>query len=146
MLRTLLSTFTTCMDALNFYLCRNRNRVIVDQMREAMHTPRDPNKNLANQTSFNPEHLKAMKALARMRETADRADMGYAAGFVTEDGHYYFTSNVDSDDPQQKAVQCLIDFSMNQRFDINQMHKQLRIIHTKDGVQLNITNENTHDD
>ncbi len=101
----------------------------------------DPNKNLANQQSINATHLKAMKFLARSREAADRCKMSFFGSFVTDEGYHYSVTNINQDEIDRKTVQYLIDFQLNDNFDVNKAHQNLKIVSTDEGVQMRIVND-----
>ena len=129
-----------------FNLCRNQNKNTIDRFREAMEQGLDPNKNLANATSLNPNHLFAMKALSRMREQADRSDMGFAGGFVTENGYHYTISNLENDDIQKKAVDYLVKLKIKETLEMSDLEKYFKIVQTEDGVQIQIISDAFEDD
>lgn len=122
-------------------ICRNQNRIIVDQFCEAMQRDLDPNKNLANTDAISSSHLFAMKALARMREQADRADMGFAGSFITENGYHYSISNLENDDIQKQVVDYLVKLKIDENLDIQDLQKYFRIVETADGVQIQIISD-----
>jgi uncharacterized protein (DUF1015 family) len=99
----------------------------------------DPDKNLANQQSVQANHLKAMKFLAMARETADRSNMSFFGSFVTADGHHYSITNIDEDKIEQQTIQYLIDFKLSEIFNLNEIQQKLKIVSTKEGIQLQIS-------
>jgi hypothetical protein len=106
-----------------------------------MHQELDPEKNLANCLSPTPNHLRAMKSLARMREQADRSDMGFAGSFVTEEGYHYSVTNLPEDDIQRQTVDYLVKLKLNGDFNPVQIPKYFRIVSTDEGVQIQVINE-----
>jgi hypothetical protein len=101
----------------------------------------DPNKNLANQQSINTVHLKAMKFLARSREAADRCKMSFFGSFVTDEGYHYSVTNINQNEIDRKTVQYLIDLQLNDSFNIDKAHQNLKIVATDEGIQMKITND-----
>ena len=101
----------------------------------------DPTKNLANQQSINTTHLKAMKFLARSREAADRCKMSFFGSFVTDEGYHYSVTNINQDEIDRKTVQYLIDLQLNNSFNIDKAHQNLKIVATDEGIQMKITND-----
>lgn len=101
----------------------------------------DPQKDLARATSPTADQLKAMQALARMREQADRSDMGFAGSFVTEDGYHYSISNLSEDDIQKKTVDFLVRLRIREMFDFGAIQKYYKIVQTDEGVRVEVCNE-----
>lgn len=124
-----------------FHIFRHHNFVLVDQFMENHERDLDPNKNLANQESINPTHLKAMKFLARSRETADRAGMGFYGSFVTDEGYHYSVTNINSTPINKELVEYLIDFKLTEDFDLSKFLNQLRVIPTNEGIKVQLTDE-----
>lgn len=124
-----------------FHIFRHHNAVLVDQFMENHNNSLDPNKNLANQQSINATHLKAMKFLARSREAADRCKMSFFGSFVTDEGYHYSVTNINQGEIDRKTVQYLIDFQLNDSFDIDKAHQNLKIVSTEEGVQMRIVND-----
>mgnify|MGYP006280650557 CR=1 FL=1 len=127
------------------FICRNQNRNTVDHFRETMEQNFDPGKNLANATSPTPDQLKAMQALARMREQADRSNMGFAGSFITESGYHYSISNLDEDDIQEQVVDFLVRLKIKETFDFGQIQRYYKIIQTEEGVKIEVINEDPFD-
>jgi uncharacterized protein (DUF1015 family) len=126
-----------------FHIFRHRNGVLVDQFMKHHIENLDPNKNLANQQSIQANHLKAMKFLAMARETADRSNMSFFGSFVTADGHHYSITNINEDEIEQKTIQYLIDFKLSETFDLNAIQKNLKIVSTDEGIQLQISDSSS---
>lgn len=124
-----------------FHIFRHRNKVLVDQFMEHYSQDLDPDKNIANQKSINPTHLKGMKALARMREEADRSDMSFFGSFVTEEGYHYSVTNIDQADLDKKLVQYLVQFQLGEDFDLTDLQRRLKVVETNEGIQLQIRDE-----
>ena len=120
------------------HLFRHRNVILVDQFMEHFRSELDPSKNLANQTAVNATYLKVMKALAGMRETANRSEMGFFAGFVTPEGFHYSISNIENENDFHSPRYVQIDES----FTINEIYKKLKIVSTPEGIQLRLTDDN----
>jgi hypothetical protein len=126
-----------------FHIFRHQNKVLVDQFMENHKKDLDPNKDLANQESINPKYLKAMKFLARSRETADRSGMGFYGSFVTDDGYHYSVTNIDSHIVEQKMIDYLINFKLTEDFDLSEFMNRLRVIQTSEGVKMELTDDPT---
>lgn len=124
-----------------FHIFRHRNHVLVDQFMENHKKDLDPNKDLANQQSINPIHLKAMKFLARSRETADRSGMGFYGSFVTDDGYHYSVTNISAVPINKELVEYLIDFKLTEDFDLSKFINQLKVIPTNEGIKVQLTDE-----
>jgi hypothetical protein len=56
-----------------------------------MTKPRIPN-------AIDTERLQAMQMVARMKEAADRAGVGFIGGFISPDGQKFVMSNMDPED------------------------------------------------
>lgn len=125
------------------HLFRHRNVILVDQFMENFRSDLDPRKNLANQTAVNATYLKVMKALAGMRETANRSEMGFFAGFVTPEGFHYSISNVDPNNIVENDSQLAPEnyINIDESFTINEIYKKLKIVSTPEGIQLRLTDE-----
>ena len=126
-----------------FHIFRHQNKVLVDQFMENHKRNLDPNKDLANQETINPKYFKAMKFLARSRETADRSGMGFYGSFVTDDGYHYSITNIDSHIVEQKMIDYLINFKLTEDFDLSDFMNRLRVIQTSEGVKMELTDEQT---
>lgn len=124
-----------------FYIFRHRNTIVVDQFMDHHIQDLDPDKNIANQKSINPIHLKGMKALARMREEADRSNMSFFGSFITEEGYHYSVTNIHQEDIDKKFVQYLVQFQLVEGFDLTELQKKLRVVETNEGIQLQIRDE-----
>lgn len=126
------------------HIFRHQNNVLVDQFMEHFRFDLDPKKNLANQTAVNATYLKVMKALAGMRETANRSKMGFFGGFVTPEGFHYSVSNVDPNNAIENCSQLAPEnyIDIDEGFTIEELYKKLRIISTPEGVQLRLTDNN----
>lgn len=122
-----------------FHIFRHQNKILVDQFMENHKKDLDPNKDLANQSSINPNHLKAMKFLARSRETADRSGMGFYGSFVTDDGYHYSVTNIDSDIIEQKMIDYFINFKLDANFRLSEFMNRLRVISTNEGIKMELT-------
>jgi len=131
------------MTAPQFFLFRNRNKVLVDQFMERINNRfNNPEKDLSNSNQYSTEQLHIMRALAKMKEIADLEGSGFSAGFVTPDGHYYMVSNIEQDDEQYLAIQDQIRSIAKQResfFDTFQ--HRVKITETEEGIQLTIEPE-----
>ncbi|NBR23515.1 MAG: hypothetical protein EBU08_07035 [Micrococcales bacterium] len=131
------------MTAPQFFLFRNRNKVLVDQFMERINNRfNNPEKDLSNSNQYSTEQLHIMRALAKMKEIADLEGSGFSAGFVTPDGHYYIVSNIEQDDEQYLAIQDQIRSIAKQResfFDTFQ--HRVKITETEEGIQLTIEPE-----
>lgn len=125
------------------HIFRHHNKVLVDQFMEHFRSDLDPRKNLAEQTSINPAYLKIMRALADMRATADRSNMGFFGGFITPDSSHYSISNVDPNNLIDSQYQLPIEnfVKIDESFTINELYKKLKIVSTPEGVQLRLTDE-----
>jgi hypothetical protein len=124
-----------------FQIFRHRNRVVVDQFMEHAKEEFDPQKNLANQSSISAEHLKIMQSLARMRETADRSDMGFFASFVTPEGYHYSTSNLEGESTEEEEVQYLVKLMVDHNYQLGEMYQRIQIVQTEEGIQLRLIDE-----
>ena len=122
------------------HIFRHHNKVLVDQFMENFHSELDPRKNLSYQTSINPAYLKVMRALAGMREAADRSEMGFFGAFITPEGYHYSISNIENVNENQ-FLDVYLNFEMHSEFQINDFYKKLRIVQTKDGIQLRLDTE-----
>jgi len=120
------------------HIFRHHNKVLVDQFMENFHSELDPRKNLSYQTSINPTYLKVMRALAGMREAADRSEMGFFGAFITPEGYHYSTSNIENVNENQLQQPLPIDES----FTIDELYKKLKIVSTPEGIQLRLTDDN----
>jgi len=120
------------------HIFRHYNKVLVDQFMENFHSELDPRKNLSYQTSINPTYLKVMRALAGMREAADRSEMGFFGAFITPEGYHYSISNIESVNENLSQQPLQIDES----FTIDELYKKLKIVNTSDGIQLRLTDDN----
>ena len=83
--------------------------------------PEDTNNsgNLSNPDKLSTEMCHAMALVAKMRESADKVGAGFVGGFITPDGQYFMSSNVDEDDTQYKAIKERIDhMQRTQRMNI----------------------------
>jgi len=120
------------------HIFRHYNKVLVDQFMENFHSELDPRKNLSYQTSINPTYLKVMRALAGMREAADRSEMGFFGAFITPEGYHYSISNIESVNENLSQQPLQIDES----FTIDELYKKLKIVSTSDGIQLRLTDDN----
>jgi len=120
------------------HIFRHYNKVLVDQFMENFHSELDPRKNLSYQTSINPTYLKVMRALAGMREAADRSEMGFFGAFITPEGYHYSISNIESINENLSQQPLQIDES----FTIDELYKKLKIVSTSDGIQLRLTDDN----
>jgi hypothetical protein len=124
-----------------FYIFRHRNKIAVDQFMDHYIQDLDPDKNIANQRSINPVHLKGMKALARMREEADRSNMSFFGSFITDDGYHYSVTNINQEDIDKQLVQYLVQFQLGEEFDLTELQKKLKVVETNEGIQLQIRDE-----
>jgi len=120
------------------HIFRHYNKVLVDQFMDNFHSELDPRKNLSYQTSINPTYLKVMRALAGMREAADRSEMGFFGAFITPEGYHYSISNIESVNENLSQQPLQIDES----FTIDELYKKLKIVNTSDGIQLRLTDDN----
>lgn len=120
------------------HIFRHYNKVLVDQFMDNFHSELDPRKNLSYQTSINPTYLKVMRALAGMREAADRSEMGFFGAFITPEGYHYSISNIESVNENLSQQPLQIDES----FTIDELYKKLKIVSTSDGIQLRLTDDN----
>ena len=128
------------MSAPQIHIFRHHNPILVDQFMEHFQSDLDPKKNLSYQTSINPQYLKVMRALADMRETADRSNMGFFGGFITPEGYHYSISNIDPNnliENNTKNAYLLID----KNFKLDEVYKKLKIVSTPEGIQLRIIND-----
>lgn len=128
------------MSAPQIHIFRHHNPILVDQFMEHFQSDLDPKKNLSYQTSINPQYLKVMRALADMRETADRSNMGFFGGFITPEGYHYSISNIDPNnliENNTKNDYLLID----KNFKLDEVYKKLKIVSTPEGIQLRIIND-----
>ena len=126
------------------HLFRHSNVVLVDQFMEHFRADLDPRKDLANQTVVNETYLKVMKALAGMRETANRSEMGFFGGFITPEGYHYSISNIDPNNLIDSHSQLPIEnfIKIDESFTINEIYKKLKIVSTPEGIQLRLTDDN----
>ena len=119
------------------HIFRHHNKILVDQFMEHFHSELDPRKNLSYQTSINPTYLKVMRALAGMREAADRSEMGFFGAFITPEGYHYSISNIE-DTIENNSQQPL---PIDESFTIDELYKKLKIVSTPEGIQLQLTDE-----
>lgn len=120
------------------HIFRHHNKVLVDQFMENFHSELDPRKNLSYQTSISPAYLKVMRALAGMREAADRSEMGFFGAFITPEGYHYSISNIEGAIENHLQQPLQIDES----FTIDELYKKLKIVSTPEGIQLHLTDDN----
>ena len=125
------------------HIFRHHNEVLVDQFMEHFQSDLDPRKNLANQISVNATYLKVMKALAGMREAANRSEMGFFGGFITPEGFHYSISNINPNNLIDSHYQLPIEnyINIDESFTIDELYKKLKIISTPEGIQLRITDD-----
>ena len=50
--------------------------------------------------SLNSQKLEAMQYIARLKESADKYDVGFIGGFVDANGEKFIMTNMDEDDAQ----------------------------------------------
>lgn len=131
------------MAAPQIHIFRHHNPILVDQFMEHFQSDLDPKKNLSYQTSINPQYLKVMRALADMRETADRSNMGFFGGFITPEGYHYSISNIDPNNLIDSRYQLPIEnfIRIDENFKINEIYKKMKIVSTAEGIQLRLTDE-----
>jgi len=102
----------------------------------------NPEKDLSNSNQYSTEQLHIMRALAKMKETADLEGSGFSAGFVTPDGHYYMVSNIEQDDEQYIAIKDQIQSIAKERENfLDFLQRHIKIIETEEGIQLTIDPE-----
>lgn len=122
------------------HIFRHHNKVLVDQFMENFHSELDPRKNLSYQTSINPAYLKVMRALAGMREAADRSEMGFFGAFITPEGYHYSISNIECENDSHSYVHSPLQ--IDESFTIDELYKKLKIVSTPEGIQLHLTDDN----
>lgn len=84
-----------------------------------------------------------MRALADMRETADRSNMGFFGGFITPEGYHYSISNIDPNNLIDSRYQLPIEnfIRIDENFKITEIYKKMKIVSTSEGIQLRLTDE-----
>lgn len=128
------------MDSPQLHIFRHHNKVVVDQFMEHFRSDLDPRKNLTQQTAINPAYLKIMKALASMREAADRSNMGFFGAFITPEGLHYSISNIEST-IENNSQQPQDYIQINEGTTIDDLYKLIKITETPEGIQLRLTDE-----
>lgn len=120
-----------------FQIFRHQNKVLVEQFLNNIYEELNPDKDLSASGMLSFAHLEAMQHLARMRKTADDAEMGFAAAFVTPEGYHYTTTNLPGGHSLDDYVQQLLLMPFNEDSVIG----MLRLVETEEGVQLQIISE-----
>ena len=117
-----------------FQVFRHRNPVLVEQFLINSTEGFDPRKILSPHQSLTAQQLKAMQTFAAMRQTAEDADMCFAATFVTESGHHYTVTNLPGVERKDNILQYLLSVP----FGEGSTEGCIRLVETEDGVQLQI--------
>jgi len=94
----------------------------------------DPEKRWSSEQCVSPQHLKVMHSFAQMREAADNAGMGFAATFITDDGHHYTATNL----PGVAEVANIIQYLLSEPLGEDAAGGCIRLVETRDGIQLQI--------
>lgn len=117
-----------------FQIFRHRNNVLVEQFLNNVHQGLDSTKSLSINQGVSLCHLKVMQSFAQMRQAADDAGMGFAATFVTDDGHHYTMTNLFDSMPSETVLQYLLSVPYFEEA----IDGCLRLVETQEGVQLQI--------
>jgi hypothetical protein len=120
-----------------FQVFRHRNPVLVEQFLLNSTEGFDPRKILSPHQSLTAQQLKAMQTFAAMRQTAEDADMCFAATFVTESGHHYTVTNLPGVERKDNILQYLLSVP----FGEESTEGCIRLVETEEGVQLQIVSD-----
>lgn len=126
------------------FIHRNRNKELI---RKAMNNldweANNDQSDLANQSKYSMEQLKAMQLVAKMKEAADKVGAGFVGGFITPTGQRFMMSNVDADDVQHQAITHQLDTIQQQAASSNQsffdmFQNNVKLIEGPDGIEIRI--------
>lgn len=126
------------------FIHRNRNKELI---RKAMNNldweANNDQSDLANQSKYSMEQLKAMQLVAKMKEAADKVGAGFVGGFITPTGQRFMMSNVDADDVQHQAITHQLDAIQQQAASSNQsffdmFQNNVKLIEGPDGIEIRI--------
>ena len=109
-----------------FFLYRNRNKSFIHTiMKNINWEANNESTDLANSDTLSPGQLNAMRFVARMKEAADKAGIGFVGGFVSPTGERFLMSNMDADENQIQQVQTQINEESNKARNYNRIRKML---------------------
>ena len=130
------------------FIYRNQNKDLVRKKMNNLDWEANNNSSdLANQSKYSMDQLKAMQLVARMKEAADNAGAGFVGGFITPTGQRFMMSNVDADDVQHQAIMAQLDAAQDQAKLDNDLgffeafQNNISVVETEDGFQIRIEPE-----
>jgi len=137
-------TTTKAVHQQRFFIHRNRNKELIRKtMNNLDWEANNDQSDLANQSKYSMEQLKAMQLVAKMKEAADKVGAGFVGGFITPSGQRFMMSNVDADDVQHQEITNQLDALQEQAaasaqsfFDTFQ--NNVKVIEGPDGIEIRI--------
>ena len=130
------------------FIYRNQNKDLVRKKMNNLDWEANNNSSdLANQSKYSMDQLKAMQLVARMKEAADNAGAGFVGGFITPTGQRFMMSNVDADDIQHQVIMAQLDAAQDQAKLDNDLgffeafQNNISVVETEDGFQIRIEPE-----
>lgn len=126
------------------FIYRNRNKDLVRKTMNNLDWEANNNQaDLANQSKYSMEQLKAMQLVAKMKEAADKVGAGFVGGFITPSGQRFMMSNVDSDDVQHQAITHQLDViqqqaAANSQSFFDTFQNNIKVIEGPDGIEIRI--------
>jgi len=127
-----------------FFLHRNRNKELIRKtMNNLDWEANNDQADLANQSKYSMEQLKAMQLVAKMKEAADKVGAGFVGGFITPSGQRFMMSNVDADDIQHQVITHQLDSIQQQAVEnaqsfFDNFQNNIKIIEGPDGIEIKI--------
>jgi hypothetical protein len=126
------------------FIYRNRNKSLVrNTMNNLDWEANNEAADLAKQSQYSMDQLKAMQLVARMKEAADKVGAGFVGGFITPSGQRFMMSNVESDDVQHQAIVSQLDSiqqqaAANAQSFFDTFQNNVKVIEGPDGIEIKI--------
>jgi hypothetical protein len=137
-------TTTKAVHQQRFFIHRNRNKELIRKtMNNLDWEANNDQADLANQSKYSMEQLKAMQLVAKMKEAADKVGAGFVGGFITPSGQRFMMSNVDADDIQHRVITHQLDSIQQQAVEnaqsfFDNFQNNIKIIEGPDGIEIKI--------
>lgn len=95
---------------LKYFLYRNSDKNLIKRIMNSIEwESNNETKNLSKSDKLTSEQLQAMRFVAKMREAADKAGIGFVGGFIAPTGERFMMSNVEANDIHQLHISTQLD-------------------------------------